>query len=179
MNRLVFIAILLMRFAISAEAQQIKQGSFDALHDCSAATLQYDFSQAMVGEGTLGDYIQLMMHKEGDDYATNFYKDIREIVVDFIEEYNDTNSPLVLTISEAPPVSLMISVKRISRNGNELTADYIFSDKSTQNIIVAIEMTAKNGRCGSFTNLMGDAFETAAKRLGKYIKKNLKSIKKQ
>lgn len=36
-------------------------------------------------------------------------------------------------------------------------------------------MTSKDGRIGSFTNLMGDAFERAGKDLGKYIKKQLKN----
>jgi len=131
----------------------------------------------MVGNESLDDYIQLMVFKNGDKYVDEFENEMKGAIIDFIDEYNDTNCPVVLTVSDKPVVDMLISIENISRNGNTITANYIYTNKESGNVLVAIQMTAKDGICGSFTNLMGDAFEEAGKKLGKYIKKNLKQKK--
>jgi len=131
----------------------------------------------MVGNESLDDYIQLMTFKNGDNYATQFKNEMDGVIADFIDEYNDTNCTPILTVSDKPEISMLISIENISRNGNTITANYIFTNKESGNVLVVIQMTAKDGRCGSFTNLMGDAFEEAGRKLGKYIKKNLKQKK--
>lgn len=45
----------------------------------------------------------------------------------------------------------------------------------TSVVLAAIAMSSKDGRIGSFTNLMGDAFERAGKDFGKYSKKMIKA----
>lgn len=157
-----------------SKAQQATQGAISTLQGLRAATVRYDFSNATIGNEPYKDFIQSMIYKEGDDYPTKFDEDMMDIISDFIEEYNDTNSPLILTTNKDTKATMTICVKFVSRDGNSIDADYVFTDKESGNVLVSINMTAKDGRCGSFTNLMGDAFEAAGKKLGKYIKKNLK-----
>lgn len=172
--RNIIIFILLILSCNCGNAQQVTQGAISTLQRLRAATVRYDFSNAMVGNESYKDFVQSMIYKEGDDFTTKFDEDLVEIISDFIEEYNDTNSPLILTTNKDTKATMTIYVKYISSDGNKVEADYVFTDKETEKLLVSIQMTAKDGRCGSFTNLMGDAFEAAGKKLGKYIKKNLK-----
>lgn len=173
-NRIIMLFVGVMLFFAGAQAQQVTQGSIRALSDVRAVSVEYDFSNAKVEDLPLYDYIQFMGMTEDKEYLDDFEKEIKEIIADFIEEFNDTNSPILLAVSENPTVSMTIWPKQISRNGNTINCDYIFKDKSTNKVLANITSTTKNGRIGSFTNLMGDAFEKAGKKLGKYLKKNLK-----
>lgn len=176
--RKIIISLLLMLSYGCGRAQQVTQGTISSLTGVHAVTVEYDFSNALVDGIPLNDYIEISQLTEGDSYRQEFEQEKKEIIADFIEEFNDTNCPILLTISTNPAVSMLIQVKSISRNGNTITCDYTFKEKSSGHILAEIALTAKDGRCGSFSNLMGDAFEEAGKKLGKFIKKNLKSSKR-
>lgn len=173
-QRISAILMLLLLYLVDAQAQQIKQGSFGALSGVRVATVEYDFSKAMVEAEPLIDFVQTTYLVVGDEWLVAFESAQKEVIAEFIEEFNESNCPILLSVSDRPSVVLIISVKQISRNGNTVICDYTFKDKSTGAIILNIAMTAKDGRIGSFTNLMGDAFAEAGKKLGKYMKKNLK-----
>lgn len=175
--RKIIISLLLMLSYGYGRAQQVTQGAMSSLMGVHAVTVEYDFSNALVDGMPLNDYIEVSQLTERDNYKQEFEQEKKEIIVDFIEEFNDTNCPILFTISANPAISMLIQVRSISRNGNTVTCDYTFKEKSSGNILAVIRMTSKDGRCGSFTNLMGDVFEEAGKKLGKFIKKNLKSSK--
>lgn len=177
MNLYKFIAICLtlVLSALNLRAQELIQGSFEPLTDVRVVSVQFDMSQADIDGQTLHQFIEIKTFEEGDGYSKEFDKDTREILGDFIDEFNDTNAPVVLTVSSSPSILLTIKVNHISRKGNEVSCHYIFSDRTTGAILATIAMTSKNGRIGSFTNLMGDAFEKAGKDLGKYSRKMLKA----
>lgn len=174
MHRFVTICLLLALSSVFVKAQELIQGTFDSLNNIHIATVQFDFSQAQVEEAPYEDYVGLLAFEDGSKFREAFYKDINDILIDFIEEFNDTNCPILLTVSPNPDTVLTIKVKRISRKGNSVSCDYIISNNPDSNSIVIISMASKDGRVGSFTNLMGDAFEKAGKDLGKYLKKQLK-----
>lgn len=173
--RFITTCIALVLSVISLRAQELVQGSFESLTDVHVVSARWDLSNADIGGQTFEDFIELKSYEEGTDYHDEFEKDIREILGDFIEEFNDTNSPIALTVGPSPKVLLTIKINRVSRKGNEVTCRYIFSDKTTGEILTMVAMTSKDGRIGSFINLMGDAFEKAGKDLGKYTKKMLKA----
>lgn len=173
-QRITAILMLLLLSWVDAQAQQITQGSFGALSGVHVATVEYDFSKAMVEAEPLIDFVKTANLVAEDEYLVAFERAQKEVIAEFIEEFNESNCPILLSVSDRPSVVLIISVKQISRNGNTVICDYTFKDKSKGAIILNIAMTAKDGRIGSFTNLMGDAFAEAGKKLGKYMKKNLK-----
>lgn len=176
--RLITTYIALVLSVITLRAQELVQGSFESLADVRIVSTRWDLSKADIDGQTFEDFIGLKSYEEGKDYHDEFEKDAREILGDFIDEFNDTNSPMALTVSSSPKVILTIQINRINRKGNEVSCNYIFSDKATGKILTVIAMTSKDGRVGSFTNLMGDAFEKAGKDLGKYTKKMLKAESK-
>ncbi|GEM_PF-522191 len=172
--------LLLLILGITGKAQEIVQGSFSSLSDAHAVSVRFDFESSTVDGLPLSDFIENESFEEGDSYKDAFAKDLREIVGDFIEEFNDTNCPMLLTVSDSPKILLTVSCSSISRKGNEVKCLYSFTNKDDDAVIASISMTSKDGRVGSFTNLMGDAFEKAGKDLGCYIKKMIKQeLKKQ
>lgn len=173
--RFITTCIALVLSVISMEAQELVLGSFRSLAEVRVISVKWDLSKVDIEGQSIDDFIEFKSYEEGQDYHDDFEKDIREILGDFIDEFNDTKSPISLTVSSSPKVILTVQVNRISRKGNEVTCDYIFSDKATGEILTMVAMTSKDGRIGSFTNLMGDAFEKAGKDLGKYTKKMLKA----
>lgn len=179
MIRLIAIFVVLGLSSLTLQAQELLQGSFRSLLDCRVVEVSFDFSNSEVEGQTLKEYIGFKCFEEGDDYASDFEKDKREIIADFIEEYNDINSPLIFTISKDAPILLLVKVLNISRKGNAVTCDYVFIDKATNSNIATIRMSSKDGRVGSFTNLLGDSFEKAGKDLGKYVKKMLREETKK
>lgn len=178
MIRYLSIISLLAFGFVSAQCQELLQGSFSPLLDYRVATVNIDLSNTDVEGQPLNDFIKFKTFEEGEDYPSEFQKDVNGITGDFIEEFNDTNCPLLLTAGYENPLNLTVMVEAISRNGNSISCKYIFWHSSIDNPIVIVQLTSKDGRIGSFTNLMGDAFEKAGKDLGKYIKKHLKQAQK-
>lgn len=179
MIRYVSIILFLALGFISAKSQEIIQGSFSPLLTYRVATAKLDMSNTDVEGQTIDDFIKFKTYEEGESYPTEFQKDVKSITGDFIDEFNDTNCPLLLTAGYENPLNLTVKVETISRKGNSISCKYIFWQSSIDNPIVIIHLSSKNGRIGSFTNLMGDAFEKAGKDLGRYIKKQLKQAQKE
>lgn len=172
--------IVLMFSSLIVNAQELQQGSFEPLLPCRVATVQFDFSKTTVEGLPLSDYIANQSFIEGEDYNQYFSKAQQEVTGDFIEEFNDTDCPILLTISKSPsPIIMVVKVHEINRKGNQLNCSYEFYKQDDSIVLCVIEMTSKDGRVGSFTNLMGDAFEKAGKDLGKYMKKQLKQANKK
>lgn len=178
MSRII-ICIILALSTLSLKAQELVQGNFISLLDTHIITVQFNFSQADIDGLSIEEFIEFKTFEKGLDYSHEFNEDKRAIIGDFIEEFNDTNSPIILTVSSNTNIVLIVNVNRISRKGNMVNCNYVFYNKANDEIIASVSMTSKEGRIGSFTNLMGDAFEKAGKRLGKYIKKMLRAERKK
>ena len=179
MSRHIIICIILALSTLTLKAQELVQGDFLPLLDTHIITVQFNFTQADIDGQSIEDFIEFKTFEKGLNYSHEFDKDKRKIISDFIEEFNDTNSPIILTVSSNTNIVLTVNVKRISRKGNMVNCDYVFLNKATDEIIASVSMTSKDGRVGSFTNLMGDAFEKAGRILGKYIKKMLRAEQKK
>lgn len=162
------------------KAQELQQGSFEPLLSCRVASVQFDFSKTTVEGLPLSDFIENQSYIEGEDYRQYFLKAQQEVTGDFIEEFNDTDCPILLTTSKSPsPITMIVKVHEVNRKGNQLNCSYEFYKQDDSIVLCVIGMTSKDGRVGSFTNLMGDAFEKAGKDLGKYMKKQLKQANKK
>lgn len=165
----------LLALTLTCAAQEVTQGSIRSLQGCRVATVLFDFTNAQVDGAPLSDVVDTQIYENGASYTSEFEKDKRDIISDFIEEFNDTNCPILLTVASSPQILMNVKVQQISRKGNCVSCDYVFVAKEDpDNPLLIVSMTAKDGRFGSFTNLMGDAFERAGKNLGKYLKKQLK-----
>lgn len=178
MYRLLLVNIALVISVITTCGQELKQGSLRLLSGVDAVGASIDFSDARVDGMKFEDYLEYTSFYDDDDDSKSFFSEARELLKDFIDEFNDTDCPLLLTASRTPRVSLTIVVKSVSRKGNEVACSYVFADEVTGTTLATVGMTSKDGSVGTFANLMSDAFERAGKDLGKYIKKQLKIAQK-
>ena len=173
----VIVAAIFMATCIGANAQTVKQGSLVPLLGVRSMSVNFDFSNAMVEGMRMTDFLQDVYY--GADIAplTLFEREKKEIVGDFIEEFNDVKFPLNITVAPNAPMRMTVVVKEVNRKGNTVRCDYVICSSNGEQVAV-IDMTSKDGRVGSFTNLMGDAFETAGEDLAKFIKTSLKKVRK-
>lgn len=172
------IMIAAIAMVMNANAQTVTQGSLRHLLGVRAMSVNFDFSKTMVEGVPMKDFIQNMYYAGGGNSMSEFERDKREIVADFVEEFNDAEAPLMLTVSQNAKVRMTVVVKEINRRGNTVKCDYVIRRNNGTQVAV-IEMTSKDGRIGSFANLMGDAFETAGEDLGKFMKRTLKKERKK
>lgn len=179
MYRLLMTYIILVLSCLFMDAQEIVQGTWSPLLDKRVVSVKCNFAHAIVESLSFDDFVKNEVFMGASDYQRGFENDKRDIIAEFIEEFNDTNSSILLSINPAYETLLTINVKEISRKGNAIACDYVFSCGEGTTPFLTVSMFTKNGRVGSFTNLMGDAFEKAGKNLGKYSKKMLKAENKK
>lgn len=115
MRRIVTICLAFVLSSVLVKAQELIQGSFEPLMNARVVTVQLDLSQAYVEGAHLEDFLGLMSFEDGAKYQAAFQKDLRDILADFIDEFNDTNCPILLTVSPNPDTVMTIQVKEISR----------------------------------------------------------------
>ena len=80
------------------------------------------------------------------------------------------------TYNPALPITLVIKVRELDKDGRENTSDYVFIDNTTNEVLCGIRLKSKGGRFGSFANLFGDALEEDA--APRFVKKFNAAIKK-
>lgn len=127
-----------------------------------------DLSDANVMGMDLITYIETSTDRKGHG---NFESEANRILepLNKIKGHNFTyNSDL--------PISLVIKVRELDKDGRENTSDYVFIDNTTNEVICGIRLKSKGGRFGSFANLLGDALEEDA--APKFVKKFNNAIKK-
>lgn len=161
--RFITTCIAFVLSVISLRAQELAQGAFGSLTEARVVSVKWDLSKIDIEGQTIDDFIEFKSYEEGQDYHDDFEKDIREILGGFIDEFNNTNEPISLTVSSYPRVILTVQTNRISRKGDEVACNYIFSEKATGEIPTMVTMTSKDGHIGFSTNFMSDAFEMASK----------------
>lgn len=171
-------AMLMLGIAAGVSAQTVREGSLRPLLGVRAMSVNMDFSKTMVEGLRLKDYMQDLYYAHGVNCQAQFDKDARKMLAEFVEEFNDVDAPLMLTVSRNAPLHMTVVVKEVSRKGNIVKCDYVISKNRGPQVAV-IEMTSKEGRVGSFINLMGDAFEEAGEDMGKFIKRMLKKEQKK
>ena len=154
-------------------AQKLTTGSGAALSKIKYASVRMDFSQTVIKGKAMKDFLAKDASKEVG-YWKEFDEDIKEITADFVKEFNDEECPMVLTTQPDMDVELQIVVKKVSKGGDHVWCDYVFHPKDSDTPLAIITMDSEDGSWGSFTNLMGDAFDLAGEKLAKYIRKAIK-----
>lgn len=169
--------IVAMGMAMGAMAQTVTQGSLRPLLGVRAMGVKLDFSDTRVEGLRLNDYLQDLYYAHGGNHRADFDRDKREMLSEFMEEFNDAGAPLILTISRDVPMHMTVVVKEVNRKGNAVRCEYVIRKRNGEKVAV-VEMVSKDGRIGSFTNLMGDAFEKAGEDLGRFVRRAMKKERK-
>lgn len=135
------------------------------------ATLVIDFSDATVEGLPLDGYLADV----GE--AADFKSEQREYYADFIKRFNDRCKSVMLTRAADMPLTLRVKVLTINRKGNEASCSYIFT--AGDDLLLSVTERTREGRIGSFTNLVGDVIREAGGDFGSFLSKFLKKKSKQ
>lgn len=181
MNIRTFLIAGLVTLAVSltANAQELTEGSYRALVGIRTACAQIDFSKATVDGIPFVEYAEYDGYKSRKAFREDYEEDILDLLGDFIEEFNDVESPIRLTVNRRVETRLDINVRKVVTNGSQFWADFVFWDKESGDVLASFDMEAEDGRAGSFMNLLGDAMEEAGEKLARHLKKNIRREIKQ
>lgn len=137
----------------------------------TTATLVIDFSETTVNNQPLSEFLSdRSLVDEFEDYISDYY-------ADFIERFTRRCEKLNLTRTPGKPLTLTIKVKTVNTKGNEATCEYIFTDTESGKMLLTVTERTREGRIGSFPNLLGDVIREAGGDFGKFMKRYLKDKK--
>lgn len=169
--------LLFLITTLSATAQKITAGDISKIPGGSTACTKFDFSTTTVAGQSFEDFIEIKAISDSYTDIEELKRDINNVLGQFIEEFNDNVDLITLSLNKKADIRLTIVIKEMSRKGNYADCDYIFSRSDSTDPLLVISMTTKEGRLGSFTNLMGDVFREAGEDLAKFMTKS--SVKKK
>lgn len=162
-----YVALMLLLAAAPAWCHTVTGGS--GLDGDKIATLVIDFSEAEVEGLPLDDFL------EDVNQTLEFKNEISEYYADFIKRFNDRCKSIALTRVAGKPMTLTVKVVMINRKGNEALCHYVFSDTATGSELLTVSERTREGRIGSFTNLVGDVMREAGGDFGKFMSKYIKN----
>ena len=165
--------------SLTVKAQELTEGSYRALVGIRTACAQIDFSKATVDGIPFAEFAEYDGYNSRKAFREDYEEDILDLLGDFIEEFNDVESPIRLTVNRRVETRLDINVRKVVTNGSQFWADFVFWDKESGDVLASFYMEAEDGRVGSFMNLLGDAMEEAGEKLARHLKKNIRREIKQ
>ena len=98
------------------------------------------------------------------------------LLVEFLYEVDSLVGVQVVDLT-GKPLTLTIKVKTVNTKGNEATCEYIFTDTESGKMLLTVTERTREGRIGSFPNLLGDVIREAGGDFGKFMKRYLKDKK--
>ncbi len=181
MKKITAFLLLFLISTLSTTAQKIIAGDILKIPGGSTFYTTFDFSTTTVAGQPFEDFIEIKAVSDSytDTDIDELKRDIISVLGQFIEEFNDNADLLKLSVRKKNDLQLTIVIKEMSRKGNSADCDYIFSRSNSTDPLLVISMTTKEGRFGSFTNLMGDVFREAGENLANFMTKALKSSSKK
>lgn len=138
-------------------------------------SLQIDFSETTVEGISLDEYLDAIGESDDFEYET------RKYYADFIKRFNGRCGQLMLTHIAGKPITLTVKVMNIVRKGNDAICSYVFTETESGRVLLSVSERTREGRVGTFTNLVGDVMREAGgdfgSSLSRYLKKKSKSNK--
>lgn len=173
----IFLSFAVFAFCQTASAEKLIQGSLAPLKGQTVIDCTTDFDEAEIGGLPLEEFIE---YKSGDALDRGFEKEYhqaeRDCWMKFVAEANDRMKNVRFARKADAPYQMTIKLITMDKDGRDNVCHYIFTEKSTGEIIAVVEGKNKGGRFGSFTNLMGDAFEFAGSSFGPWFSRQLRKL---
>ena len=163
MKRWYLFAIMFLGVA-SVNAQKVTMGSFSVLANETAISLSIDYTESKI------DKVPFDIFLEGEK---NWEEEYREITLKLVKEANRSGGGMKYLTKKSENFHLVFKAITVDDDG-ETRGNLLLLDKDGNVIGVAEKFDANGGRFGSQTNLMGDAAERLDKKVGQFIKKQIK-----
>jgi len=159
----------LLPFAISANinAQTVISGSFDCLSTEKAVCIKWDFTNT-VFEKKYNE--QEWTELKGTEEWDNAKKEAMDLIIENVNEMLKKEQVYVVKESERANYVITIFPLTLDKKGNN-KSEYVLTDIKGKNEEGRILIKGDGGHWGNLANLLGDGYEEAARKLGKYIRK--------
>ena len=160
---LIFALGLLLSVNVSAARFFITEGDFAAVNSDAPVKIVIDFDSTMVDGLSLDEFLTDINHR------AEFKMEVNKYYADFIKRFNSHCEHLTLTRSGDRELQLTVNVKSIVPKGNVADIEYVFTDVATGKRLAVVTGTIKEGRYGSFSNLVGDVIREAGGDFGDFV----------
>jgi len=150
-------------------------GSFDDLKSVRKLHFQEDWTQVEINGMTVDewlDYRQATQPEWDADHEWEYELKPRakETLMTANEAFERTG--ILLTTSATASHTLVFRPLSVDRKGNQVD-ECVVRDNQTGRDVVTFYVVGKGGTFGSMSNLWGDGFRSAGKRLARMLKRNL------
>lgn len=176
--------ILVLGIALLAtqkgNAQKITEGSLFPIYGQEVINCAFEFTDSEIGGMPFDEFVEWKMGdgRQNRDFDEELDNEIVHCQMIFMEHANEKLKGTRLAKRLSAKYTLTVKLATMDMYGRDNTCDYIFTETESGKKIAVIRMDAHGGRFGSFTNLMGDAFEEAGENFGKFLNKQLQQIGK-
>jgi hypothetical protein len=144
-------------------AQKLLSGSLAALEQETRLNVQIDYSEALLDNLTLEDFV--LTHNNWELAQTELWGKL-------VENLNDKLSRRSLRMvcgHFKDAYTLVLRVQVIDRRGNQRSLVDIRDREG--NVIAVLQVSGDGGHIGSFYNLAGDGMEDVGDALGRYLRR--------
>lgn len=171
----IILVVTLTWISTATSAQKLIEGSFYPLKGQTVIDCTTDFDNAEIGGLPLDEFMEYKADDSMDrGFEREYHQAERECWMKFVDEANKRMKNVRLAKKKDAPFLMTIKLITMDKDGRNNVCHYIFTEKLTGNIIAIVEAKNKGGRFGSFTNLMGDAFEYAGSSFGPWFSRQLR-----
>lgn len=173
-NILITFFLFIGLFSVT-KAQKTLEGSFDFIKDLKKINIIIDYSEAKIDGKSEESFIisKTLEEDEGEEWRNYWNNKVKKIFMyKFTSAINENKGLMSLGFLAGDfPDALYTAtykLKRVDSDG-ELYGNIIFTEKSSNKIVAIIKLNGDGGHWGSIENLMGDAFEKAGIKLGRFL----------
>lgn len=165
---ILFIVILLFA-AINIHAQTVLEGSFDSLQKVTRVDFEFDYSECSFTGMTLEEFC---------DYEQDWEIDQPGIQGKFYDKFHDVQSEIIFGRFHQSQVKGVMKIFYVMRDG-DMQAELRLVDSVSGELLLHVgNIRVKGGKIGTRLNLMGDGMANLGKKLGRYMAKNIKKVRK-
>ena len=159
----------LFSFALAAStcAQTVISGSFDCLATEKAVCIKWDFTN-VVFEKKFNE--QEWAEIKGAEEWGKAKEEAMDVIIENVNDMLKKEQVFIVKNSEKANYVITIFPLTLDRKGNN-KSEYVLTDIKNGNEEGRILIKGDGGHWGDIANLLGDGYEEAARKLGKYIKK--------
>ena len=171
---LLSIFLILGLFSIS-NAQEILEGSFEFTKDLKSLNIVIDYTDVIIDGKNEESFLLLKTYEEdeGEEWRNYWNNKVKKLFMykfcsAILEDtYLQSTGILIGNYPDAPYTATFV-LKKVDSDG-ELYGKVVFTDNVSKKMVAIIRLNGDGGHWGSIENLMGDAFEKAGKRFGRFL----------
>lgn len=177
MKKILILSMMLLG-ALTIQARGETEGSLAALKGETKMKVVEDWTETKIAGRTLADWLQFRQAEQPEYNAKEEWEDELKprLMKDLPSAANDKlkNSNFFLTKEGDAKYVMTIHPVSVERKGN-CVIEFTIQETKTDRQIARFTITGSGGTFGTMSNLWGDGFKSAGKRLGTMIAKALKS----